>query len=850
MKNPFFQPVLAACLFAGSGLYAQLPPEDVYSFRGYNIADGKFLDVKTWNQYQSETGWSDMELDVLPWQLPIAAANQIQLKLDNSVVTSDALVGSADTPLNVNIWGLWNSTLNIAADFYITGDINQQGGGASKVNIYNGANVRINRLNTFVSVDIYGAGTELTVSDDISNGGAFSIRDGATVRLLNNKKLNANRAEDAMNVTDSTIYGILQASNGGTLNITGSKVYAGNENNVIQSAGKATLNMDSTEYRLYYTGWDPASTASGWKSNVMFIGLGGGAEQDFTFRNGTVIHGAGAADGTSFLDMDPATRTRADITGGGGFNLGWNAMANDTDYLTVNFESGTKVAAMNVVMGNSSVPNSPSGKITWNQGGTDMDAGYTEVYLKNGFTMNGALVAGSTYSTEANMKGFSLLSADNLDIGVNTNQNIMLSGSSSFNISGQNNTLLLAGSIHVVRNAAGGSGLMSVAGQDNAVTAGSAINIASDSTGADGSFVVDGKNNTISAAGDINIAQNASAGSGSMSVAGIGHVITAGNINIGSSAKGIDASFSLNGAGTRVETAYLNLSPGMNMDTAASGSSSFYAKSDSAASKHQIILTGSEMILQGSQAAGSTYASSFTLDGNVVLRGAEGRGVWLKVNEWGGKNYTSNATFTVSGAGNDVLLSGLEIGKETTDGGGQGTFSVIGGGSDILIASEDGIDNHNGFRIQDGGVLSYRIDNSGISAIKNTTWNNTTFSGRLVVDFNGLTDSFAFEEERYVLFMTVDKSLHLSGRMADKWFDCSDLNDLKGAEDFVSVLLRDKSDEYRFALEDVHDDDLGLDMQALVIYYTSTVPEPATCAALMGALALAFAAYGRRRASL
>jgi hypothetical protein len=395
--------------------------------------------------------------------------------------------------------------------------------------------------------------------------------------------------------------------------------------------------------------------------------------------------------------------------------------------------------------------------MTWNQSGTNMPDGYTEVYLGADFNLAGTTTAGSTYAAEANMKGFSRLEAASLNLGTNG----MVGSTVNFNITGANNTLILANN----------------------------INIANGSNFADGTV-----------------------------------------------------SFSMTGEGNSIIANTINTSDGSNKDAAMSGNVSFYAKGASATNKNTIVLTSSEWIVQGSQAAGSTFSANITLAGNTALRGAGGKGVWLKVNEWGGKNYTSNATFTVSGSGNDLLFSGLEIGKDTTDGGGKGIFEIVGGGSSILISNDS--DGHNGFRLQRGGVLSYKINNTGITTIKNDTWNNTTFEGNLEVSFEGLTGIFA--DERFVLFATTDMSLDQSGRM-NLWFNFSDWNNLQELADYIKVLLRDPSDSYRFALETYHDGELDKDVQALVVYYTSTVPEPAAISSLFGLIAFVLAVRRRRR---
>ena len=57
--------------------------------------------------------------------------------------------------------------------------------------------------------------------------------------------------------------------------------------------------------------------------------------------------------------------------------------------------------------------------------------------------------------------------------------------------------------------------------------------------------------------------------------------------------------------------------------------------------------------------------------------------------------------------------------------------------------------------------------------------------------------------------------------------------------DSFNFIKRDESDIVNWSLSE--------DSKSLIISYVSTIPEPSTCAAIFGALALAFAAYRRRK---
>ena len=67
-------------------------------------------------------------------------------------------------------------------------------------------------------------------------------------------------------------------------------------------------------------------------------------------------------------------------------------------------------------------------------------------------------------------------------------------------------------------------------------------------------------------------------------------------------------------------------------------------------------------------------------------------------------------------------------------------------------------------------------------------------------------------------------------------------------EEYVSLIARDESDEYVFVIDEGFVDDVtGDSLTSLSLWYKSTVPEPASYAAILGALALALAVYKRRK---
>lgn len=116
-----------------------------------------------------------------------------------------------------------------------------------------------------------------------------------------------------------------------------------------------------------------------------------------------------------------------------------------------------------------------------------------------------------------------------------------------------------------------------------------------------------------------------------------------------------------------------------------------------------------------------------------------------------------------------------------------------------------------------GGELRFNIDDTGIS----TLFANkvSVFEGVITVDF---TKILLNEVESEFTILRSNNSL------ADLF-----------TSDSFNFIKRDESDIVNWSLSE--------DSKSLIISYVSTIPEPSTCAAIFGAVALAFAAYRRRK---
>lgn len=784
------------------------PTKEVPRIRANNVSDGDFNSADVWTQHDGNGGWENGEItmSVVPWELPNTLeaweGRQVRLKMDVSTLTTSAAIGSADNLVNMTLTGLWDSTINVKHDFYITGNFWQDGN--SVINISDGATVSVSQFgNTLVNVD---NATYILRNGGGNNGGKLYATNGAKI-YQEAGDLNIN---SDMSLTDSTFYGklIFQGTESGTnVSFTNSTQQASNDGWLVGgNGGNWNATYSNSVLNRFYNNWKSDGSTGGWNGDVVFLHVGKDAQQVLTFENGTVVNGAGAADGTSYWAMDAETRTLNDITNSGNINLGWWEL-NANSSLTVNLLSGSKLVSGNLEFANANANTTAYGEIVWNQSGSE-DAITEAVFAGDVNLRLSRAEAGddANFRTAINLEGYtSFISRANLNIGGDSAQ----SGTSTFSMSGSNNWAEF-NSIYVR------PGKKPDSSDENP----SPEEFTSVSTNV--SIDISGSNNTLYARDNLNLSDS-------------------------SIKEGAVINFSMTGEGNVLNVNNFNVN---NQDESLGGTVTAVFRGDNAANKNQIIIRSGEMIMQGSQALDATTNYTFSMQGNTTFNRGDGRGVWLKINEWGGKTYTSNVTFEVKGSGNDILLSGLEVGKDTDNWDeslGKGTLRIVGGENKIVIKSTD--DGHNGFKLNSGGVIEFVVDNTGITPITNLTFNNNQSNGMMKIDFSNITTPQ--EETRYVLFQTSDHNTNVFGEL----FDVSNPEDVYAHEDFVSVILANDDDMYRFALEYNESEEFqdaegnNINFMQLVIYYTNStvVPEPATYAAIFGALALAFAAYRRRK---
>lgn len=819
MKKLLLELSIASLMLTGFAQEQEYTQNDIpvgNRIRANNVSDGDFNAISSWNEAEyitSDEQWTKVSMSVLPWELPSTldtwADTQVRVKTDDSTLTTSAAVGSADSLVNMTLTGLWNSTINVKHDFYITGNFWQDGN--SVVNISDGAKVSVSQLgNTLVNVD---NSTYILRGGGGDNGGKLYATNGAKI-YQESGDMNMNGELD---LTDSEFYGKLyfrgNNDNPAIINFTNSTLNASDDGNMLTAYGSSWIaTYSNSVLNNYYTGWKEGAAEGSWRGNSIFFHIGGDAEQILTFENGTIVNGAGAADGTSYWAMDAETRTLADITDGGNINLGWWEL-NANSSLTVNLLSGSKLVSKNLEFANANTNTTAYGEIVWNQSGSE-DA-ITEAVFAGDVNMRlsrAEAVDDGNFRTVINLEGYtSFISSANLNIGGDNAQ----SGTAHFSMSGSNNWAEF-NSIYVR------PGKRPDSSDENP----SPEEFTSVSTNIN--IDISGSNNTLYARDNLNLSES-------------------------SIKEGAVINFSMTGEGNVLNVNNFNVN---NQDESLGGTVTAVFRGDSAENKNQIIIRSGEMILQGSQADGATTNYTFSMQGNTTLNRGDGRGVWLKIHEWGGKIYTSNTTFEVKGSGNDILLSSLEVGKDTDNWDealGKGTLRIVGGENKIVIkATEiDGVsDGHNGFKLNSGGVIEFVIDDTGITPITNLTFNNNYSDGMMKIDFTNITTPQ--EETRYVLLQTQDHNKNIFGEL----FDVSDPENVYEIEDFVSVIMNeDNGVAYRFALEYNESEEYqnaegeNINFMQLVVYYTNNivVPEPSTYAAIFGALALAFAAYRRRK---
>lgn len=307
-------------------------------------------------------------------------------------------------------------------------------------------------------------------------------------------------------------------------------------------------------------------------------------------------------------------------------------------------------------------------------------------------------------------------------------------------------------------------------------------------------IMVSGKNNTVSFGSD-----------------GAFHMNSAGG------AKQYGGSFEVNiqGEGHTFQTAN-NIDIGIN--NAAGGSNTFYVKGTSSANKNKVLVNGGTIYIKASSDQESTIVNTMELAGNTILsKNSDGGSINFNLSS-SDTAVAGAAKFIISGENNEVYLNNLSVGRTDLD---SGSVLLQIEGSTHNISAVNFAMRTSGLNTQ-AATLSFVSDSAGISTLKTTSVNE--LSGFIDVDFS----KYVSQTTDAVQFILIS---------AENNWDGSNY-ETDSENDYIKVSLANENDTWRTFMEGNN----------LVLEYTSAViPEPSTFAAIFGAIALAFAAYRRKK---
>ena len=217
--------------------------------------------------------------------------------------------------------------------------------------------------------------------------------------------------------------------------------------------------------------------------------------------------------------------------------------------------------------------------------------------------------------------------------------------------------------------------------------------------------------------------------------------------------------------------------------------------------------------------SGATFASSLSINlkNNTALI--------MK----GGDTFKGDLTLTDANSISSVTISDgavLDNGGRTRIGStsGEQTFTVIGADATVNLRNFALIgDASTTADNVVGGKIVMKADASGMGTITTYGTNNNDFSGVLVADFTNIVwDESWGDRKTFTLISCSDNTFEA---LFAAWLSNSDLGDVIGASNGV----------------------FSVDNRNIYVTVDRVIPEPGTYAAIFGALALAFAAYRRRK---
>ena len=246
--------------------------------------------------------------------------------------------------------------------------------------------------------------------------------------------------------------------------------------------------------------------------------------------------------------------------------------------------------------------------------------------------------------------------------------------------------------------------------------------------------------------------------------------------------------------------------------------------------------------MRNSTAEGSTQKNTFIIGSNTSIPG--------RVNDPdnGDVSFRPNVATDASASGTSEFIirgSNIEFGYlfqlnagNAASTGGVGKISIQ--SSDIRANSQDYMHVANNISILGGAnyskenpvaILELKADANGFARV---SADRIFMTGLLVVDFSDLRGTY----EDGISFDLLEYRNGNEDADGSRFAWLTLCEAIAGGDyEHVNIITRDESDEFRF----------DLNGSILTVTYYSSVPEPATFAAILGALALALAAYKRRK---
>lgn len=415
-----------------------------------------------------------------------------------------------------------------------------------------------------------------------------------------------------------------------------------------------------------------------------------------------------------------------------------------------------------------------------------------------------------------------------------TTENISISGDAEQVLNGENITL---GTLTITQGTEGQTAKLSITGDTTltvptGASTNSSVGASKDATNVGSAILeVTGSNNKLDfQGGAIWLGPNSLDsfyGDTQVLISGSNNTFTTGSIVIGRGNSGGSVLLSITGSNnvfqhTGAFRTYLYMGRS-GVETA--GTNKVYLRGDGASSESRVYFYSADPLKFNGSAANEAL-NLFVVDGNATFQwkdktsGALGSmDVYMNAQ---GAELTSaygKARFEVNGSGNDVDINTLALGNNAQVAGSTSTFSVSGSGSTIDV---------NALRVvggaevgHSGGALEFKFTEGDISTVNVASVEE--FSGMLVLDFSALSAG----EYNFDLISSTGG-----------WFAIW--------EDFAWDNDSQSSSSGRISI-------LGADGEVLLTYdsgvlsasYTA-VPEPATWALLLGALALGFAYFKRK----